>query len=660
MGHEKIHYRADIDGLRAVAILLVVFFHAKLGFRGGYVGVDVFFVISGYLITSIISKELSSGTFSLTVFWERRIRRIWPALSVVVLAVLAAGYFLLLPHDFADLGESALMQAGLAANYHFWGTSGYFAIASDLKPLLHTWSLSVEEQFYLILPLLLLWMFRRSRSSKIEKKSDRVFALLAILAAASFVLASIWVHFDANTAFYWLPHRAWELLLGSCLACLPVTLRPHDAKWRIVASWAGLGMIMLAGLSYRAKTLFPGASALLPCLGACAVIWANLGAQGKLWGAGRVLAWKPLVLVGLMSYSLYLWHWPLLAFARYCARFLSEDAGLTLRLESHVRVGIVVLSLLLAYASWRWIETPVRRRQWLASRTSLFAFGLGSTALCAGLGWILLGTGGFPGRLPEQALSYSAARSDKPEDWSFTWVTLEDVKIGRFKPLGETVADEPAAVMLWGDSHARCLMPALAEWCERSGIKGEAAVRDSMSPTLGYYRHTGLKEDALIYSEAVLERVRSKNIRHTVIAAYWRRCAGSDPKPFQEALKRTVTAIREAGSEVWIVLDVPEHNFDVPASLAMSEWQTWPEDPRPWASTVAEHRQTNKAMYDIVPELERLGARILDPLELFTTSDGRTALEQEGEALYFDSNHLSRKGAEKIAPLFALIFQAQR
>jgi hypothetical protein len=404
------------------------------------------------------------------------------------------------------------------------------------------------------------------------------------------------------------------------------------SKWRIGGSWAGLGMILLAAVVYRGKTLFPGISALLPCLGTGAVIWANLGAKERLWGAGRLLAWRPLVAVGLLSYSLYLWHWPLLAFTRYFAHYLSNDAGMELRLSAPIRVGIVILSLLFAYASWRWVETPVRRRQWLASKSSLFAFGIVSTGLCAALAWILHGTGGLPGRLPPEALRYAEAKLDKPEDW--------------------------AQVMLWGDSHARCVLPALEEWCGRKGIQAEAAVHNSMSPTLGYYRNTGLKKDALVYSEAVLERVRSQGIRHSVITAYWSRCAGAeDPRPFQEALKKTVTAFRDAGSQVWILLDVPQQDFDVPESLALSAWRTSLQDPRQWVSSAEAHRRINKSMYDIVPELQKLGARILDPLDLFAAPDRRTVIEWQGEALYFDNNHLSKKGAQRISPLLEPIFR---
>ena len=228
-------YRAHVDGLRAVAVLPVLFFHADLGFTGGYVGVDVFFVISGFLITGLILRDLDAGKFSIVKFWERRVRRIMPALAVVVLASLAAGWFLLLPQGFKELGESAVAQTLLSSNIYFWIKSwigvGYFTPDAEVKPLLHTWSLAVEEQFYLFFPFLLLALKRIARHS--------IVPAILLLAGISFAL-SVWCSYRYPSAnFYLLPTRAWELLIGSFLAAIPVQQR-ITARWLTESlSWGG-------------------------------------------------------------------------------------------------------------------------------------------------------------------------------------------------------------------------------------------------------------------------------------------------------------------------------------------------------------------------------------------------------------------------------------
>ncbi len=211
-------YRADIDGLRGLAVLTVLFFHADIGFPGGFVGVDVFFVISGYLISGLILKDLDSGQFGIVDFWERRVRRIMPALSVVVLASLIAGWFLFLPSDFRALGRSAVAQSILASNVNFWLESGYFSQAAELKPLLHTWSLAVEEQFYLLFPFVLILIHRVSRASIVR--------VILLLSCSSFALSVYCSYRHSEANFYLLPTRAWELLIGSGLAAIPVTRGP--------------------------------------------------------------------------------------------------------------------------------------------------------------------------------------------------------------------------------------------------------------------------------------------------------------------------------------------------------------------------------------------------------------------------------------------------
>ena len=286
-------YRADIDGLRAIAVLPVVLYHAGFGFPGGFVGVDVFFVISGYLITSLILKDANTGAFSLATFWERRVRRILPPLLPVLAVSFIAGWFWMLPVDFRNLGGATAAQSVMMANVWFWTQGGYFNTSSDTEPLLHLWSLAVEEQFYVLFPLLLVAL-RRYRISTV--------GVLLALAAGSFALSAVLVFIDTSAAFYLMPTRAWELLLGALLCFAPQSTAPR--RWLAeIAALLGLVIIVAVSRVYTVGTPFPGAAALPPCLGAMLVIWAGSGTSTL---TGRLLAAFPLRSIGLISYSLYL------------------------------------------------------------------------------------------------------------------------------------------------------------------------------------------------------------------------------------------------------------------------------------------------------------------------------------------------------------------
>lgn len=653
-------YRPDIDGLRAIAILMVVLFHAGLGFTGGYVGVDVFFVISGYLITGLLLKEAEAGGIDLAGFWERRIRRIFPALTVMTCATLAAGALLLLPEAFQALGDSAMAQSLLVSNLHFWRDSGYFAAAAEQKPLLHTWSLAVEEQFYLFLPLLLAWLLRSSGAPKAPGAHSRLRRWLAALLAGSLVLSLVAVPWNPNTAFYWLPTRAWELLLGALLASLPAPVQPPQLRTRQRLGWAGLLLIVGSGLAYESDTPFPGAAALPPCLGAALVIWSNAhpqrGAGFTPHGAGRLLACRPLVLIGLLSYSLYLWHWPLLALGNYLNVSAAHAPALS------VRLALLALSFLLAALSWRWVETPFRRRRWLGSRRAVFGFGLATSLLVLALGGLIRAGRGLPQRLPEAALRYAEGARDKAEGAS-GWVNLDAARQGQFPRFGSPAASAPVQLMVWGDSHARSLLPALETLCRERGVAGLSAAHSATSPTLGFHRRSrhGLNERTELLGQAVLRQVREQRIPHTLLTAYWRECPGREPERFGTALLATVRALREAGTRVWVLLDVPDQPLDVPKALALHALHGgWFADPRALATPLAHHRESNAVMESLRARLEQAGAQILDPAPLLSRPDGRTRIEHDGRSLYSDHHHLSRIGALHLRPLLEPLLAAPR
>src|SRR5207248_6169363 len=299
-------YRPEIDGLRALAILPVVLFHYRApGFQGGFVGVDVFFVMSGYLITGLVQSEMQCGTFSLAQFYERRVRRIFPGLFAMLAVVSIAAYVLLFPADLVRYAQSLFATALFGANFEFWREAGYFDTFANQKPLLHLWSIAVEEQFYLLFPALLILLRHAAPRLRI--------AAVGFVFIASFALGAWGVGAAPVATFYLLPARAWELMLGALLALGAVpAFRTRMASETLAA--LGLVLIGASMFAFTPATPFPGPAALLPCAGAALVIHA---ADPQRTFVGRALGVRPLVFIGLISYSLYLWHWPVFVFATY-------------------------------------------------------------------------------------------------------------------------------------------------------------------------------------------------------------------------------------------------------------------------------------------------------------------------------------------------------
>ncbi len=424
----QLKYRSEIDGLRAVAVLPVILFHAGFEtFRGGFVGVDIFFVISGFLITAILVEELADDRFSLTGFYERRARRILPALFVVMLVCIPLAWMWMLPRQIEEFSNSLLATALFASNILFWRESGYFAGVSDEKPMLHTWSLAVEEQYYLLFPifLFLAWRFRR----------NHVFWLVLACALLSLAIGEWGWRHKPTANFYLLPGRAWELLAGS-LAALAAHRRPVAGNDGLAL--AGLALILFAIFVFDESVPFPSLYALVPVLGAVLILL--FARNGTL--AARLLSNPLFVGVGLVSYSAYLWHQPLLAFARIYT-FGQFDEG--------VRALTLAATAGLAWLSWRFVETPFRNRSHFSRR---FVFASSAAGLLA------FGLVGISGNLAsDRVLARSGDGAELIAQGLDDWAHPGDLRATKFPDLYVTDPDRPIDILFFGDSHSAQYAP---------------------------------------------------------------------------------------------------------------------------------------------------------------------------------------------------------
>ncbi len=635
-------YRSEIDGLRALAVVPVVLFHAGYTWcRGGYVGVDVFFVISGYLISTIILDDFAKDRFSLLTFYERRAKRILPALVAVLLACVATGWFLMLPAQYAELGQSVAAVALFASNMLFWGQTGYFAPAAEQNPLLHTWSLAVEEQFYLLFPILLVALVRRFRA--------RTLAILVIGFCLSLGIADWASRTYPGAAFFFAPFRAWELLMGA-IAAWVMRHRPEVQQWRwggLAAALGLLGLFAAIGL-FEDTTRNPSLFTLLPTAGTTAILlWATPATF-----AGRFLSARPLVLVGLASYSLYLWHQPAFAFAR-----LVYSGQAPRPLVAALLAGLVPVT----WVSYRFVEGPFRGKLTASRRTVLQVAVAVSLALVAA-GLTLHWANGFPTRFAVAATVIPPQRGDSVG--CHDRYTPEQVGRGDLCCIGKP--DGQASIALLGDSHAGMLNGVLSAVLAAHGATG-VTVSGGWCAPLADFRAADNKEPYCVplMTAALKFTAQHPEIHTVVLAAEW---AGytegfrwgslprafvdsasrdariaDNPDVFARALGRTVDQLKAAGKRVVIVRGVPEHEFDVPNALVRQ---------RVFPGLVPLHAQTSRAQYDArnrsaeAAFAHLTGVTFVDPAAILCPSAQRcTIADIHGASLYGDGSHLSDVGA---------------
>ena len=670
-------YRPDIDGLRAVAILSVVIFHAfPVRLPGGFVGVDVFFVISGFLISTIIFRSLQHGDFSFTEFYAHRIKRIFPALIVVLMACYAFGWFALLPDEFKQLGKHMAAGAGFIQNFILWQEVGYFDTTAELKPLLHLWSLAIEEQFYLIYPVLIftVWWI-----------GFNVLPVVLLLGLISFGLTISGVIATPTLTFFMPQTRVWELLAGSVLAYLQFFKRAKFSAWmqdsmfhpilfrhppesarrsevlNNILSVVGLLLLVAAVFLINKSKLFPGWWALLPVSGASLLILAGPEA----WGNRVILANKLMVFVGLISYPLYLWHWPILSFARIVEGEIPSR---------EIRIAAVALSLLLAWLTYRLIEKPIRFgiNTWIktaALTVSLALVGyVGYNAFQReGLGFRPMAKNFSQKSLDLQGYEFANCISGELTNKNMSW--CKQSKEG-------TIID----YILWGDSHAEHLFQGLKTI---DGMNWLLIGRNSCPPLLGVSAwHGTIPPDACRdANKNALEFIVNNNARIVVLASlgplyFYSRGLAVDHMPFNDGrekfnlemngkstdkieifragLQATVDALLAAGKTVVIIKDVPEFPLNPKACFGR------PFERRHKICDVSRQTYNDRTRdYDKIINAVTSSSRgvyVFDAADVFC--DNKSCKPSDGQHIYFrDGHHLSAAGSDKVAKEFMVFIR---
>lgn len=643
-----VKYRSDIDGLRAIAVGGVVLFHAlPWALTGGFVGVDVFFVLSGFLITSIISGEAERGEFSITRFYERRFRRIMPALVLMTVVTSIASVFIISPIGLEDLGRSLIGVATFTANVVFWADTGYFAPDAADMPLLHTWSLAVEEQFYILWPFLTAYLARRQ-----DKRPLRVFVVVTVL--ASLALSTVGVKYYRDLTFYMLPTRAWELGLGAMVAVGAIP-KFRSAVQREAAAVIGVLLILVPMAFYTEGVPFPGPAALPPCLGAVLIIHAGSDFKTRI---GRLLSVGPLLYVGLISYSFYLWHWPVLVLPR-----LALNRQLTIA-ESLVAIAF---AFLLAAMSTKYVESRFRSgKGWKISRAQVLSASVGTATVIAAVGLVFVQTKGF--------LHYTNA------DVQIAMRAYDDINPRRrfchsgqaglganLGALSHCVSGKPDGkpgydLLLWGDSHADHLMPGIEDVASRSGLEVRQATISGCSPLSAYIAYAPKNPGcARMYDTALKEASAQSDLDAIIVSSSWASTLpaiyetvghhdeAKTAEVFTDGLRAVLAEIRIKVPHKQIVLvgTTPMYDLALPRCFAR-------EAKLGTAETCAERVPTDVRWGPIadllISRLADKGVTVVLPRHAFCHG-ALCETRANGKILYYDDDHLSVAGSRMVGPM---------
>ena len=653
----NLRYRSDIDGLRAIAVLPVILFHLQAPFvTGGYTGVDIFFVISGFLITKIIADEIDKNSYSLLRFYERRIRRIVPALFFMLATVSIIASITLIPNYYTEFTVSAASSALSISNLFFYRHSGYFAFGSEVVPLLHTWSLGVEEQFYILFPLIFL-LGRRILKLSWSWIIFPLFLFSLLFGVMQTYFSTGIPGINQDGGFYLPISRSWEFLVGSVLAVGIIRVPSSNKLLMEISAFVGVCLILISFFVFDGQTKFPGCAALVPCFGSALIIYANGNTKTTL---ATFLSWRPLVWTGLISYSLYLWHWPMIVFMRLI--WGSEHSLLIYAL-------LFASMFPIAWFSWRFVELPVRQNKQLIGRRTLFACaGAGALALTVLAGFART-TGGLPTRFPPNALAIANAGT-------FDWLGDCDNKSGAQIAEGSVCTIGPASVpitfALIGDSFANALSPAVEAAANKAEERGLALTRGGCYPLVGIVSNTECKD----FLDAAIARVKATtSVKTVILIARWtaafegsrfgairlkglfindleskERSYEENKAVFARSIRRTMDAL--SAYNIYLVGFIPEQAANVPQVAALRAKFGAQEFAIP--RRVVDERQANVRKF-LESAAQVYKFHLLDAMPALC--DDRKCLGVEnGISLYSDDNHLSRFGALKELPLLSTVF----
>lgn len=609
-------YRPDLDGLRAIAVAGVILFH--FGFEalsGGFVGVDVFFVISGFLITRLVASELSAGTFTFRSFYARRIRRIFPALAVMIITTLVAGYFFMLPRDYVALGWQSLFSLVGFGNVYFYRTSGYFDQSAELLPLLHTWSLGVEEQFYLFWPLFLIAAYRQKR----DRSHTYIIIALAGVILISFISAVLLEPIAEKFAFFMLPTRAWELAIGSIMFFAPAIRTRFGSE---SVSVVGIGLILLSMIMLDASTPFPGPYALIPCVGAAFVIWPKVHPCT----VSRVLATRPLVAIGLISYSLYLWHWPFAVMSNYT----SFEMEPTLFRSA----TLLALSFSFAIGSYFIIERPFRGHQ-LTDHGKIFGGSiLAAIAIVLSVG--VIAERGAPWRLNAESRLLASGARDRSQHRQLCHTKSVDNSC----VLGAPTASPTYAI--WADSHGVEVGEAIANALAGRGASIRMLTSTSCPAALDFAPPE--RASCPAYSNTAIHLIeKAPEISTVILIAYYAHYFDVGAAHFEAGFRKAVDRLVRAGKTVIIFEPVPYSTSSIPIAAARNALVS------PGSVLfipLEKYALRNRRPLTMIADIARRnsGIKVVATANILCEKQG-CPLSRNGRSLYFDNHHLSVQGA---------------
>lgn len=652
--HHRLGYRSDIEGLRAVAILLVVAAHANISWlAGGFIGVDVFFVLSGYLITGLLVREVeATGELRFAAFYARRFRRLLPGLLAMLIGTCALAYLLVAPADQPSQATAAASAAAWISNFHFaFSSQGYFSPGAEKNLFLHTWSLGVEEQFYLVWPVLLVLGLGAWTGASRAASPVRLKITLSLVLLLSFLASLWWTRSDPDLAFYMMPSRAWQFAMGALvwLYCgtpldrlQPIPTRQRGAQVILGLAthpklgWIGLACIILAALLLDAEVQYPGAWALLPSIGT-AMILAS-GARIPQAGVGAVLSLGPMQALGRLSYSWYLWHWPVLLLG---ATVISVESAPN-------RLALVLLSLAMAALSYRFVETPLRHNQRLIIRPRIAVFGSLAIIILAGAGAIRWHNSAFDRMSDPEQARYLQARTDAPVIYGMgcdEWYQTADVRICEFGP-----KDAMHTAVAIGDSIGLQWFPAFSEVFDKPGWR-LLVITKSACPMVDepiFYPRIGREyTECAEWRKNALQQVATLNPDIVMLGSTF--TYDYTPRQWREGTARVLQSISEAARRVVILRSTPTLPFDGPSCAAPRSSLYSALIGTEHCSALADNARSDNVYRALIAAADGFSnVRVIDMTDA-VCPDGVCHAELNDAIVFRDTQHLSATFAKELS-----------